>query len=233
MAAKAGQRRSRKISIIVTSVLAALLVATAVIVGATLNSAPAASGKVVLPTGITSPTGPVVVGSPTATTKVDLWEDFRCPACRQFEQNFGNDILAGIKAGKIQVRYHMLSFLTFADRSASRRAANAGFAAYDLGGQDAFMAFHSWAYENQPEETVDGFFPNDLAALAATLGVQDTHAYQTAVHDMTFGGFVDTVNESMQVAGIQGTPTVVVGGKTLDLSTLSPTQVLAEMGLSK
>jgi protein-disulfide isomerase len=233
MAAKAGRRRSRKVAIIVISVLAALSIAAAVLVGATLHSKSAVSGKVVLPTGITSPTGPVVVGSPTAATKIDLWEDFRCPACRQFEQNFGKDILTGIKDGKIQVNFHMLSFLTLADRTASRRAANAGFAAYDLGGQDAFLAFHTWAYRNQPEETVDGFFAEDLAALGSTLPVKDVAAYKTAVRNMKFGGFVDTVNNSMQAAGIQGTPTVVVGGKTLDLSKLSPAQVLAAMGLSK
>jgi protein-disulfide isomerase len=188
-----------------------------------------ASGDV--PSGVTSITAPYVIGSAKAPKTIDLYEDFRCPVCRQFEAAYGDKILSAINSGQLRVRYHMLSFLTATDRSASRRAANAAAVAYNLGGEAAFLKFHTWAYINQPDETVDGFFPEQLAALGSTLGIKDSARYAADVKSIAFGSYVDAVNGAMLKDKINGTPTVRLNGK--DVNWTDPASFIATLGLKK
>ena len=43
--------------------------------------------------------------------KLDIWEDFQCPVCQQFEAANGQQIESWINQKKVKVVYHILSFI--------------------------------------------------------------------------------------------------------------------------
>ena len=52
-----------------------------------------------------------MVSGKKAAATVDLYEDFQCPHCLEFEQQVGAHAQADVKANKAQLRYHTMSFL--------------------------------------------------------------------------------------------------------------------------
>lgn len=54
--------------------------------------------------------GAVTVGNPDAP-KVDVWEDYMCPACKQMEENYGAQLTEAVTAGDLQVTHHYVNFL--------------------------------------------------------------------------------------------------------------------------
>ncbi|MEO7422036.1 MAG: thioredoxin domain-containing protein [Ornithinibacter sp.] len=148
------------------------------------------------------------VGAPT----VDLYEDFQCPVCGQFEGILGATIgdLAG--QGKIKVNYHVLNFLD--DKTGAQNstpAANGAFCAADDG---KFQEFHNAVYTNQaPEGTnVDD---STLAAWAATAGINGDAlgTWKACVDAGTYTKYVTSVNDAaFKISGFSGTPTVMING---------------------
>ena len=77
-------------------------------------------------------------GAPANVPTLDLYEDFQCPICAEFEQRFGADITSLAEKGQVKLVYHTLSFLDDNLRNdSSNRAANAAACAAD---QDKFLA---------------------------------------------------------------------------------------------
>ena len=69
----------------------------------------------------------LIIGAADAKTTIDVFEDFMCPVCKQFEEQSGQAIVSAVDAGRLRVRYHMLNFLNrqSASGSYSSRAAGA------------------------------------------------------------------------------------------------------------
>lgn len=114
----------------------------------------------------------VVRGSDDAGTSIDIYEDFMCPACGQFEDAFGDRIEKKIESGDLRVRYHMLPMLVQQSNPPgySRDAANAALCAADEG---EFVGFHDSLYASQPEEGQRGYDKDQLAGLGKNLGISD------------------------------------------------------------
>ncbi|MCU0266099.1 MAG: DsbA family protein [Actinomycetia bacterium] len=151
-----------------------------------------------------------------STPVIEVYEDFQCPACAQFEANVGETIVGLQEDGKAKVVYHVLSFLDDnLGNDSSFRAANAAGCAQEQG---TFIAYHDTVYANQPATEGDGFTDEQLLSFAETAGVPDQGAFETCVQESTFGGWVDLVQANATDSQITGTPTIVVGGEKLDLS---------------
>ena len=73
---------------------------------------------------------------------IDIWEDFQCPACAQFEALNSTYIESIILEKKAKVIFHPLSFLG----PESIRAANAAACAMD---DNKFLEMHEILYQNQ------------------------------------------------------------------------------------
>ncbi len=97
---------------------------------------------------------------------MDIYVDFMCPVCKQFEATNAADLDTLRKDGTIAVYYHPISILY--DRSQgteySTRAANAVAVVAD---QDPshFLQFIQALYANQPAENTPGLDDATLAAL--------------------------------------------------------------------
>jgi protein-disulfide isomerase len=76
---------------------------------------------------------------------IDIYEDFQCPICQQFEALNGKYISSLANEKKAVVRFHSLSFLG----AESVRAANAAACANDEG---KFLDYHLGMYANQPKQ---------------------------------------------------------------------------------
>jgi protein-disulfide isomerase len=169
--------------------------------------------------------GTVVVGSADAEVTLDVYEDFLCPACRQFEETFGADLEKHVTDGAVRVRYHLLPMLN--ERSDppgySMDSANAGLCAADAG---QFPAFHKSLFGDQPEEGNRGWDRRQLAKLGTDLGItgEDFTACVTGgTHNELVQKNFDDVKAATYLQqefpdGSKGfgTPTLAVGEKVVD-----------------
>ncbi|MDF9814587.1 thioredoxin domain-containing protein [Streptomyces sp. SPB162] len=177
----------------------------------------------------------VVVGDPAAPHTVKVYEDPRCPYCKRFEQGGGTALAKLVKDGKVKVEYTIASFLdSNFGGSSSLKAANALRAAVDAG---KFAEFHSAIFENQPEEPEDGFTDAFLLKIADTVPGLNGTAFQKAVKDQSYKGWVKSSEKAFEASGSQGTPTVLVNGKKVSPGDAvydadAFTQALKELGVS-
>ncbi|GHD29559.1 DsbA family protein [Streptomyces galbus] len=164
------------------------------------------------PDGVT-----VLVGDPRARVTVHLFEDPRCPYCRQFETSGGGPVLAKrVLTHEVKVEYTLASFLDGRlGGGGSKRAVNALRAALDAG---KFAEYHTVLYLDQPAEEVDGFTDARLLELASEVDGLRTPSFDAAVRTMKYRHFVDASEASFAAAGHYGghegpgTPTAEVNG---------------------
>ena len=165
------------------------------------------------------------VGSGPVT--VDIYEDFMCPICHEFEQQTGPAIAQMVTDKKVTVRYHPVSILDRASNGTqySTRSAGAAAAAAVDG---KFIEYHNVLFANQPEENSDGLDDAKLIELGKSVGLGDSFA--KAVTDKTYDSWVTKVTESFSSRGYNGTPTIVVNGKKVEgpNQTLPTTEVFTQ-----
>jgi protein-disulfide isomerase len=143
---------------------------------------------------------------------VDIYEDFQCPICQQFEGLNGKYISSLVTEKKAAVNFHVLSFIG----QESVRAANAAACANDEG---KFVNFHLALYANQPATENSGTLTSDrLIEIGKSAGL-DSDSFKSCVKDMKYEGWVAKSTEAGSKAGVNSTPTVFVGGKEIDRNT--------------
>jgi protein-disulfide isomerase len=208
------RRQRRREQLIRFGVVAGVVVVVLAVAVAVLASRPSADDAAAVPTGVSAPDGGVVVGDTSAPVTVDLWIDFQCPFCRDFELTTGPTLDELVADGSVRLVYHPLSFLG----QESERAANAFGCSVDEGRPAEYLRV---LYENQPPERTGGFTADDLVAFGEQAEVTG-EAFETCVTDGSYDGWVSNVAASQQDAGVTATPTIVVDGQTLDGDQLTP-----------
>jgi protein-disulfide isomerase/uncharacterized membrane protein YphA (DoxX/SURF4 family) len=169
----------------------------------------------------------VVWGKKAAAT-VDIYEDFGCPICENFEKTTSSWFQSAVRANLAQARYHTISILdTHFKNDYSTRAANAAICASD-GGADEFLAYHNLLYGSpngkkfQPEEGTAGPSNQALIKLAQdkSMGLKtaDVTTFTSCVNGEQHKAFVEAITEQASKDGVNGTPTVFVNGKQVDAS---------------
>ncbi|OIV37340.1 hypothetical protein BIV57_11385 [Mangrovactinospora gilvigrisea] len=183
----------------------------------------AALGK--LPVKVDS-AGAIVVGNPSAKNTLAIYEDPRCPYCKQFETTNIDTLAAAAASGKIKFEYTLASFLDAnLGGDGSKRAVNALRAAVDKG-QGKFPQMHALIYENQPEETDKNAFENkDLIGLAMNVDGLADASFDKAVNGNQFSSFVTAsekkFQEDLTKKKVQlSTPTVFLNDKQVSAANL-------------
>ena len=100
----------------------------------------------------------------TGVPVIDIYEDFQCPVCAQFEQLNGDYIESLIADKKATVVYHTLSFLG----AESVGAANAAACAADEG---KFLDYHRLLYMNQKAENSGAWTNSVFVNVGQTAGL--------------------------------------------------------------
>lgn len=154
----------------------------------------------------------LVPGAPT----LEIYEDFQCPACAQFEQVMGGTVVDLAEQGRIRLVYHLKTFLDANLRTThSLSMGNAAMCAADAG---AFQAFHDAVYTTMPPQEGQGWTTAQVKGFAEGAGITGSalDTWQTCVDEKTYASYVESTEESSSRAGVNATPTVVLDGQKLD-----------------
>ncbi|MFC9298717.1 thioredoxin domain-containing protein [Streptomyces sp. NPDC057011] len=159
----------------------------------------------------------ILVGDPKASLTLHLYEDPRCPYCKEFEVvESGRSLRTMTLRREVKTEYTMASFLD--DRiggSGSKKAVNALRAALEAG---KFAEYHAVLYENQPEESVDGYTDAFLLEMAARVSGLRSTEFDSAVTTMKYADFVTRSQQAYEKAGGPenprgpGTPSAGING---------------------
>ena len=163
------QRRRRTVLGAVVGAVVVLVALVVVIVVQTQRTATPDTAAV--PAGTVADGSAVAVGSADAPVVVDLYEDFLCPACLQFETVNGETLQALVDDGTVQLRYHPIAILDrYSTDEYSTRSLNAAGVVLDAAGADAFVEFHRLLFGAQPAEGGPGLSDDELITFAAQAG---------------------------------------------------------------
>ena len=152
----------------------------------------------------------VTVGNADAKVHIDIYLDFRCPHCAEFEESTGGVVDKLVQDGTATLTYWPLAFV---NPDASPRLANA-FAAAAANGKALSYADEMYGDFSKSWTT------DQLLDLGSQLGIGDAK-FQQAVRDNTYGGWLDTVSKAADGRGVTGTPTVYVNDKQLEANQLT------------
>jgi protein-disulfide isomerase len=211
----ARRQRERRVFIIVAIVVVALIIGGGIALQAwRTQRAPVASAR---PSASATPIRvsdgrPLLLGSDTAPVKITLYEDFHCPHCAEFEEEFGPTITAAQDQGKATVELYPMSFIDAGSATAANAmacAAEAGFGqAYYLG----LFANPTLQWNNQ-----------QLIALAGQVsggGPGDT--FRTCVTSRAHSDWVASINSVAEANHIDQTPSMFLNSRPVDIATLTP-----------
>ncbi|WP_156723970.1 DsbA family protein [Streptomyces apocyni] len=210
------QEKRRRTLIVAAAVVGVLGLAAAIgVIAAGGDDKKDTSGPVVAPAGASGEDSLVIpVGEDAAPATLTIWEDFRCPACAQFEQAYNPTIDELTDQGKLKVEYRLATIIDggFGGQG-SLRAANAAACAQDAG---KFKPYHDVLFENQPAEADDAFAENSkLIELAGKVDGLDTTSFQSCVNDGTHDSWAAKSNDAFREGGFRGTPTVLLDGEDI------------------
>lgn len=231
VAAQAAERsRERKIRIIggiaVVAVMAALL---AIPLLSGKNKGADSNASAALPKGVTADTYGVKVGTAWTAANSDkipvlqVWEDFQCPACGQFEKTSGPTLIKLADEGKLRLEWRPTLFLDAnlsADNTAngnpesSLRATSAFGCAVDQGYAEAY---HSALFAAQPATEGQGYSAADLTAVAEAAGMKDQELtkFMECSTNKIYEGWAKNSFAAFEKDGISSTPSGILNGTEL------------------
>ncbi|MFF5177755.1 DsbA family protein [Micromonospora sp. NPDC000316] len=218
------RERRRRRTIWISAAAVAVLVIAGLIGWAALSSQQ--SDDFTTPPGANADGTGIVTGGGPVT--VDVYEDFLCPACNQFEQTSGSTLEQLAAENKAKIVYHPVAYLNRFSTTAysTRSSAASGCAA--AGGR-----FHEYAkalFAKQPPEGSAGLSDDELIDIGAGVGL-DRASFGSCVKDGTYKTWTEHVTEEASRDNITSTPTILVNGQPLaDRSPQGLTAAVAAAG---
>ncbi|GHF66137.1 membrane protein [Streptomyces mashuensis] len=213
--ARAKRKRTLIAAAVVVAVLGVGAGIAALVAGSTSGKAKKGAGPVAAPQGATGKDEVAIpVGHAAAKATLTVYEDFRCPACAQFELAFRDTVRDLEAKGKLKSEYHLVTLIDKNLRgTGSLNAANAAGCAQDAG---KFAAYHDELYRNQPPETDDAFARKArLLELAGKVDGLVTPGFRTCVEDGRHDSWVKKSQDVFTAGHFAGTPTVLLNGKSV------------------
>ncbi|WP_270887907.1 DsbA family protein [Pedococcus sp. 5OH_020] len=229
-----GRRGGAPSRVVVATVVVLLVVAgvvTAVILGAHDKNESATSGGGALPRNVSAMGAGVVVnpGAPASAPTLDLYEDFQCPVCAEFERIFGLQIVDLVKSNQVRLVAHPLSFLDDnLGNDSSNRAANAAACAADAG---KFLQYHAATFNGQPAKEGTGYTDAELQGFAQAAGLSGAslQTWQQCYDAKTHNQWVESVQTQAEKDHVNATPTVKLNGKALSLAGLTQASLASQV----
>ncbi|RDV46188.1 hypothetical protein DOE76_03315 [Leifsonia sp. ku-ls] len=252
-AAKKAKRRKVIVqSSVIVGVIAVLAIIGVVIFttvgtggGATANPKNMASGGILLTAPDKAVTTPAIKsGAQPTPTKMELdgktahiqiWLDYQCPYCDQFETTNDDQIKQWLSDGSATLEIHPVAILdsTQNQQYSTRAAAAASCVANSQ--PDKFWDINSALFAKQPDEqTGTGLSNSEILSIFKDAGVE-SKAVTDCVNKQTFADFVTnmtsdaTKNAQLKnpTTGGFGTPTVFVNGERYQGGFTNATQFAA------
>lgn len=226
--AERARRRRRLLVILAPVAVILLVVAAGVAVQALRNRGSEFGGR--LPSAAILEDGSIRLaaqGASASTPVVDVYEDFQCPACKEFERINGGTLKKFASEQSAVVVYHPVAII-------DQRSVRAGSAAQCAADAGTFMAYHDVLFESQPPERGgQGFTADDLMRYGAQVGL-DGDKFTECVESVKYRD--DILQRTRQISKKYqqqtgngfGTPTVYLNGKPLDPKVLFSASAFAD-----
>ncbi|HET9169337.1 MAG TPA: thioredoxin domain-containing protein [Actinospica sp.] len=224
--AKARRKRQGLIGAIVLVVIAAAVgIGIAVQHSVNQSSSSAANGPLVFPSGTVDSGLAIPYGSnENAKVTLTIYEDFRCPYCKEAESMFKSIYTSYADAGKIRVRFHIVNLIDQNDGgTGSITAGNAAACAQNVGNAK-FKAYHDVLFANQPNESDDAFSSNStLIGYAKQVSGLDSASFETCVDSGKYQPWVVKNYNALKTAenGSVSTPDYLIDGTRYQLTSQS------------
>ena len=146
-----------------------------------------------------------VLGDANAPVTMEVYADFQCPICGQFDRTSLKDIENKyVNAGKVKIVFNHFAFIG----DESTRAAEASECA---NAQGKFWEYADTLFNNQAGENQGAFSDDKLEAFAQQVGL-DMTKYKTCMQDNTYLSKVQTSTQNGSARGVNATPTVFING---------------------
>ena len=187
------------------------VVAAAVLVGTSLGVGSAGSSA----QSAVAADAVVTMGPASAKTKVVLYEDYRCPVCKELSAGLDSVLQQDAAAGKIQIEYRPTNLIDRNDAghgTGSVAAGNAVLCAAELGD---FYAYRAAVYAGQPVGAPDSSqSPAQLITIARAVPGLDTPAFEKCVDDQPYAaGIKHNFDTAINTVHCPGVPCVEAAGK--------------------
>jgi protein-disulfide isomerase len=233
--AKANQQRLTRIIAVGAGLVVLVIVAVFAVVlisGANKGTAGTpVAGQITPPNALAQDAGirPYPGTAKDGVPVVELFFDYQCPICNQFETIYGAALEKLASSGQIDLHYRPMIFLDGnLQNDASLRAA-VGAACADVAGK--YREYHDQIFANQPQQEGAGYPDSVLRdAIPAKLGITGGQltTFQKCYDDKQTQTWVQAQDEAGAKAGVTGTPTFKVNGKDVSLkefANVSPEQL--------
>ncbi|MET0297529.1 MAG: thioredoxin domain-containing protein [Microbacterium sp.] len=213
--AQAQARKPNWFAIWISVAVVVVLVVVSVLV-IVFNNAANAPGPRPEGSGIDSDTGAIVAGS--GANELDIWFDFYCPHCQEFEELYGPTIDDLLEQGDVTINLLPVALPGLNSASGtdfSKRSANALYCVAETT-PDAAYPFMRALFATNP--TGAGQTDDELISMASDAGAGDI---ASCVADGTYISFVEEQTQKIPEnpdTGGAGTPTVLVNGEYLTLT---------------
>jgi protein-disulfide isomerase len=224
--ALARAKRTQRIVIVGAIVLAVVVLGVfGTIFFSQLNKGGGGTASAAIPPNATADRSGIVVNPGKAAQgvpKVELFFDYQCPVCKQFEDAFGSTLTDMADKGEIELVYRTLTFMDANLRNDSSSKAGIAAACSDSAGK--YSAYHNAVYAGQPATEGPGYTTQQLRVeFAGTAGITGDalSSFQACYDSRTTASFVTGTNELGAKAGVTSTPTLRVNGTTIDNATVS------------
>jgi len=211
----AAHRRDQRILISVVVAFLVVVVAGGITFQAwrTSRSPSAAPSATASASPVTITNGrPIPLGSPDAPVTITLYEDFHCPHCADFEEEFGPTITQAQETGVARVDLYPMAFID----EGSITAANAMACAAEAGfGQAYYLALFA-------NHTLQWSDPQLIDLATKVAGSPPSETFQTCVKRRAHADFVTSINAAADQNHVAQTPTMLINGKDVAIESLTP-----------
>lgn len=211
------ERRHRRKRTILVSLVAAVVIGGAAVVGVGLvraNDVGPATVPDRVPENVAGDKAGLVRSD--GEVAVELYLDFLCPECGRTERVLARALDGLSTAGDVRVVYHPVAFLDgYSSPSGySTRAAAAAACSADEG---KFESYSAVLFESQPPEHGPGHSQARLLELGRDAGIAE-ESFARCVKAGTYRPWVRFVSDVAAADGVAATPTVVVNGTRVDVT---------------
>ncbi|MCJ7585933.1 MAG: DsbA family protein [Anaerolineales bacterium] len=150
------------------------------------------------------------IGNPDAPVRVEVWEDFQCPACQGYTENTESLLLQNyVETGKVYYIFHHFPFID--NNSTTKESDQAANASMCAGEQGRFWDYHNMLFINWDGENQGAFADNRLIAFANSLNLNMSD-FKACFTENRYSEQISQDFEAGKAKGVTSTPNIFVDG---------------------
>lgn len=166
--------------------------------------------KTIIPRTFNAPVEGTSIGYPDAPVKLDIWEDFQCPACVNFSASVMPQVISAyVETGQVFYTFRFYPFID--DYSVGKESDQPANAAMCASEQGRFWDYHDILFANWNGENQGAFADTKLKRFAEVLEL-DMDEFLACFKESRYQAEIDQDFAAEEAAGGHGTPFLLVDG---------------------